>query len=68
MRRNIAAPTVWHAQEGVAQPHLALLVGAHLDTERKGYEHHSTRVGDGQVIHYAGRMHTFSADAASACR
>jgi HRAS-like suppressor 3 len=54
MRRNTAALAAWHAQESVAEPHLALPVGAHLVTERKGYAHHGIYVGDGEVIHYAG--------------
>ena len=33
---------------------LLFSLGAHLVTERDGYEHHGIYVGDGQVIHYAG--------------
>jgi len=29
-------------------------LGAHLITERRGYEHHGIYVGSGRVIHYAG--------------
>jgi hypothetical protein len=29
-------------------------LGAHLITQRRGYEHHSIYVGGGKVIHYAG--------------
>ena len=29
-------------------------LGAHLITERRGYEHHGIYVGSGKVIHYAG--------------
>ena len=29
-------------------------VGAHLVTQRRGYEHHGIYVGDGKVVHYAG--------------
>ncbi|CAJ0779662.1 hypothetical protein LMG7141_00914 [Ralstonia condita] len=32
-------------------------LGAHLVTQREGYEHHGIYVGDGQVIHYAGFCH-----------
>ncbi len=33
---------------------LLFSLGAHLVTERHGYEHHGIYVGDGLVIHYAG--------------
>ncbi len=33
---------------------LLFSLGAHLVTERNGYEHHGIYVGDGLVIHYAG--------------
>jgi len=29
-------------------------LGAHLVTQRRGYEHHGVYVGDGKVVHYAG--------------
>ena len=35
-------------------------LGAHLVTQRRGYEHHGIYVGDGKVVHYAGlagRLH-----------
>jgi hypothetical protein len=31
-----------------------LPIGAHLVTERRGYEHHGIYVGNGRVVHYAG--------------
>ncbi|EIF35029.1 NC domain protein [Burkholderia sp. Ch1-1] len=31
-----------------------LPVGAHLVTQRRGYEHHGIYVGNGRVVHYAG--------------
>ncbi|MGF6753644.1 lecithin retinol acyltransferase family protein [Paraburkholderia sp. GAS42] len=31
-----------------------LPLGAHLVTERRGYEHHGIYVGEGMVVHYAG--------------
>lgn len=30
--------------------------GAHLITRRRGYSHHGIYVGNGQVVHYAGRI------------
>jgi hypothetical protein len=30
------------------------VLGAHLVTQRPGYEHHGIYVGNGQVVHYAG--------------
>ncbi|GAB3627827.1 hypothetical protein PTE30175_04540 [Pandoraea terrae] len=33
-------------------------LGAHLVTERHGYEHHGIYVGEGKVIHYAGFAHS----------
>jgi hypothetical protein len=33
---------------------LLFSLGAHLVTQRDGYEHHGIYVGDGEVIHYAG--------------
>lgn len=32
----------------------ALALGAHLVTQRRGYEHHGIYVGEGKVVHYAG--------------
>lgn len=34
-----------------------LPLGAHLVTERNGYEHHGIYVGGGEVVHYAGFAH-----------
>ena len=31
-----------------------LPIGAHLVTQRRGYEHHGIYVGNGRVVHYAG--------------
>jgi hypothetical protein len=31
-----------------------LPIGAHLVTQRQGYEHHGIYVGNGRVVHYAG--------------
>jgi len=31
-----------------------LEIGAHLVTQRRGYEHHGIYVGNGRVVHYAG--------------
>ncbi|MGC5887503.1 lecithin retinol acyltransferase family protein [Ralstonia pseudosolanacearum] len=54
MSRNIEPLAARNEQDCVAASGLALPLGAHLVTERKGYEHHGIYVGDGQVIHYAG--------------
>jgi len=33
-----------------------LLVGTHLIAHRRGYTHHGIYLGDGRVVHYAGRI------------
>lgn len=51
---NTEALAARNEQECIAAPCQALPMGAHLVTERKGYEHHGIYVGGGQVIHCAG--------------
>jgi hypothetical protein len=48
--------TVAYASADVVLPGLnhELALGAHLVTQRRGYEHHGVYVGRGKVIHYAG--------------
>ena len=50
MNPNTEALAARNEQECIAAPCQALPMGAHLVTERKGYEHHGIYVGGGQVI------------------
>ena len=54
MNLNIEALAQWNGPHDVAAFDGTLPLGAHLVTERNGYEHHGIYVGNGQVIHYAG--------------
>lgn len=54
MSRNLESPASCNDRQCVAGCDAALPLGAHLVTERNGYEHHGIYVGNGQVIHYAG--------------
>ncbi|MGA3951993.1 lecithin retinol acyltransferase family protein [Ralstonia nicotianae] len=54
MSPNTETVAAWNEQDGVATIAPALPLGAHLVTQRNGYEHHGIYVGNGQVIHYAG--------------
>ncbi|WP_144139912.1 lecithin retinol acyltransferase family protein [Paraburkholderia sp. BCC1884] len=47
-----ALPTNREASETFAT--IDLPIGAHLVTQRSGYEHHGIYVGNGRVVHYAG--------------
>lgn len=40
-----------HCDEALS---IDLPIGAHLVTQRRGYEHHGIYVGNGRVVHYAG--------------
>ncbi|HEY4298068.1 MAG TPA: lecithin retinol acyltransferase family protein [Paraburkholderia sp.] len=44
------------ADAGIAAPSstIDLPIGAHLVTQRNGYEHHGIYVGNGRVVHYSG--------------
>jgi hypothetical protein len=39
---------------GTASSQIELPIGAHLVTQRNGYEHHGIYVGNGRVVHYSG--------------
>ncbi|WP_197386276.1 lecithin retinol acyltransferase family protein [Ralstonia pseudosolanacearum] len=54
MNLTIEALDAWNERDCDAASGATLPLGAHLVTERKGYEHHGIYVGNGQVIHYAG--------------
>ncbi|MBN3803998.1 lecithin retinol acyltransferase family protein [Paraburkholderia sp. Ac-20336] len=41
-------------QRSDASSTIDLPIGAHLVTQRNGYEHHGIYVGNGRVVHYAG--------------
>ncbi|WP_176060614.1 lecithin retinol acyltransferase family protein [Paraburkholderia sp. BCC1876] len=45
-------PTNRAASDAVST--IDLPIGAHLVTQRRGYEHHGIYVGNGRVVHYAG--------------
>jgi hypothetical protein len=47
-------PRVGASQFGV-EPE-GLLAGTHLIAHRRGYTHHGIYLGDGRVVHYAGRI------------
>jgi Lecithin retinol acyltransferase len=42
------------AESRAATSTIDLPIGAHLVTQRRGYEHHGIYVGNGRVVHYAG--------------
>ncbi|HYS68302.1 MAG TPA: lecithin retinol acyltransferase family protein [Paraburkholderia sp.] len=41
-------------ERGAEASIIELPIGAHLVTQRRGYEHHGIYVGNGRVVHYAG--------------
>ncbi|WCM23786.1 lecithin retinol acyltransferase family protein [Paraburkholderia bryophila] len=43
-----------HRAASDAASTIELPIGAHLVTQRRGYEHHGIYVGNGRVVHYAG--------------
>jgi hypothetical protein len=50
-----ATPIAQHDIElNNANSDIELVAGAHLVTQRRGYEHHGIYVGNGKVVHYAG--------------
>ncbi|APA88226.1 lecithin retinol acyltransferase family protein [Paraburkholderia sprentiae WSM5005] len=50
--RDDAPPSA--AIRDTASSTIDLPIGAHLVTQRNGYEHHGIYVGNGRVVHYAG--------------
>ncbi|QQC66408.1 lecithin retinol acyltransferase family protein [Paraburkholderia ginsengisoli] len=51
---SLPANSEGNAARGAATSTIDLPIGAHLVTQRRGYEHHGIYVGNGRVVHYAG--------------